>query len=283
MTTERRSVKKRKIDLVGIAAYVFLAAFTFLSVFPWFWNLLSSFKTTTDIWARPPLFIFDPTLNNYYSAFVTRNFALFLKNTIVVGLSATALCLVIGVPAAYAFSRFKTFIGNNQLFFFILTTRMAPGFVEIIPLYLIFKNIGLLGSPIALVFAHVYVNLAFVIWLMKGFFDDITVDLDERAMIDGASRIRAFFQLILPLTLPGLVTTAIFVLIFSWNEFLFALILTGGLSRTLPVAIPGLVTPAGTYWGEVMAVATVITVPILIFATAVRKYLVRGLTFGAVK
>jgi multiple sugar transport system permease protein len=160
---------------------------------------------------------------------------------------------------------------------------MAPGFVEIIPLYLIFKNIGLLGSPIALVFAHVYVNLAFVIWLMKGFFDEITVDLDERAMIDGASRIRAFFQLILPLTLPGLVTTAIFVLIFSWNEFLFALILTGGLSRTLPVAIPGLVTPAGTYWGEVMAVATVITVPILIFATAVRKYLVRGLTFGAVK
>jgi len=283
MTTERRSVKKRKIDLVGIAAYVFLAAFTFLSVFPWFWNLLSSFKTTTDIWARPPLLIFDPTLNNYYSAFVTRNFALFLKNTIVVGLAATALCLVIGVPAAYAFSRFKTFIGNNQLFFFILTTRMAPGFVEIIPLYLIFKNIGLLGSPIALVFAHVYVNLAFVIWLMKGFFDEITVDLDERAMIDGASRIRAFFQLILPLTLPGLVTTAIFVLIFSWNEFLFALILTGGLSRTLPVAIPGLVTPAGTYWGEVMAVATVITVPILIFATAVRKYLVRGLTFGAVK
>lgn len=283
MSIESKSGKKRKIGLVSIVSWVFLAAFTFVSVFPWFWNILSSFKSRTDIWARPPLFLFDPTLNNYYSAFIERNFAIFLKNTVVVGLSATVLCLIIGVPAAYAFSRFKTFIGNNQLFFFILTTRMAPGFVEIIPLYIIFRNLGLLGSPVALVFAHVYVNLAFVIWLMKGFFDEITIDLDERAMIDGASRLRAFFQLILPLTLPGLVTTAIFVLIFSWNEFLFALILTGGLSRTLPVAIPGLVTPAGVYWGEVMAVGTVITVPILIFATLVRKYLVRGLTFGAVK
>lgn len=269
--------------IVTVMLYCLIVVVAIVAVFPWFWLVLSSFKTRTDIWARPPLFIFQPSLFEYYSAFITKRFYIHAQNTIIVGLTVACVSLMIGVPAAYAFARFPGFLADNQLFFFVLTTRMAPGIVEAIPVYILFTHLGLAGTLWGVIVVHTLFNLSFVIWMMKGFFDDIPSDLDDKAMLDGCSRFQAFYKIILPLVAPGLVATAVFCLLFSWNEFLFALILTGGDARTLPVTIPGLVTPAGTYWGEIMASGTVITTPILLFAIIVQRYLVRGLTFGAVK
>jgi len=288
----------QKLKIKTTITYVLIATIIGLIIFgvvsPWLWMVISSFKSWQDIWAIPPN-LRATTLINYVRAFgwwmvshgqVMRPafaFFMFLLNSIVVSLSATGIVMLAGVPAAYAFSRFKgKIIADNMLFFLILTLRMAPGFVEAIPIYLVFSASGLMGTLIPVILMHSLFTITFVVWLMKGFFDELPEDLDERAMIDGYSRFQAF-RLILPLAKPGLATTAIFSFIFSWNEFLMALILTGADTKTLPVAISGLVTPAGTYWGAILASSVVVTLPVLIFAFAVQKYLVRGLTFGAVK
>jgi multiple sugar transport system permease protein len=255
---------------------------------------VSSFKTQQDIWAIPPNLNAN-TLRNYETAFgwwlvqmgqlMRPGFAFyrFLINSLTISLTATSVTMLVGVPAAFGFSRFKgKFMADNMLFFLILTLRMAPGFVEAIPIYLVFSQSILGGTAIPVVLMHILFTLTFVVWLMKGFFDEIPRDLDDRARIDGCSHFKTF-RLILPLVKPGLATTAIFSFIFSWNEFLLTLLLTGAETKSLPVAISGLVTPAGTYWGAILASSVIVTFPVLVFAIIVQKYLVRGLTFGAVK
>lgn len=288
------SENKTTTIVMTALSLIIIGLVIFLSVFPWFWMFVSSFKTQQNIWAVPPNLNAD-TLTNYATAFgwwmvkmgqlmrPAFGFHRFLINSLMISLSATGITLLVGIPASYAFSRFKgKFIADNMLFFLILTLRMAPGFVEAIPIYLVFSQSVFAGTIIPVILMHILFTLTFVVWLMKGFFDEIPRDLDDRARIDGYSYFQTF-RLILPLAKPGLATTAIFSFIFSWNEFLLTLLLTGAETKSLPVAISGLVTPAGTYWGAILASSVVVTVPVLIFAIAVQKYLVRGLTFGAVK
>ena len=266
-----------EIALICIAAFI-----VFLEVAPFIWVVLMSLKSRLDIFEIPPKWIFKPILDNYYNAFVDGPFSKYLLNSLIIDSSSTLLAITIGTLAAYAFSRFTIF-GAKHIFFFILTTRMCPPVVVALPLFIIYSKLKLYDTHIGVILVHTIFNLALVVWLMRGFFDEIPQEIDQAAMIDGHSEWTVFRKFILPLALPGIVVSAMFCLVFSWNEFLFALILTQFDATILPVGIPQLVTSRGTYWGQVAAVGVVITLPVLIFALVFHKYLVRGLTFGAVK
>jgi multiple sugar transport system permease protein len=277
-----KSFAKLRAALLKLLPYIILTILAILLLMPYFWLIITSLKTRVDTFAIPPQLIFKPTLDNYYTAFVTKGFSTNLKNSLIVAVFSTLLSVGVGVPSAYAFSRYQLY-GQSWQFFFILVTRMTPPVVLVLPLYLIMAKLTLIDSYVGVVLAHTTFNLPLVIWMMKGFFDSVPREIDEAGLVDGCSAFAVFSKLVLPLTAGGLAATSILCAIFSWNEFLFALILTGRNTATLLVAVPRLMTIAGTFWGQVAAVGTVITVPVLIFAFAVQKYLVAGLTFGAIK
>jgi multiple sugar transport system permease protein len=266
-----------EIALIGIAAFI-----VFIEVAPFLWMVLMSFKGRLDIFEIPPKIFFTPILDNYHNAFVEGPFSKYLINSLIIESSSTVLAIPIGTMAAYAFSRFPIY-GGKHIFFFILTTRMCPPVVVALPLFIIFSKLGLYDTHIGVILVHTIFNLALVVWLMRGFFDEIPKEIDQAAMIDGHSEWTVFMKFILPLALPGIVVSAMFCLVFAWNEFLFATILTQFEAPTLPVGVPQLITSRGTYWGQVAAVGVVITLPVFIFSLVFHKYLVRGLTFGAIK
>jgi len=276
------SKTRSKKRLVRIAFYIGIIAITLVVLAPCLWMILTSLKTMKMLHTFPPVVVFKPTLENYLSFFIEKGYWKYLANSIIIALSATFLTVSIGTPCAYAFSRFKM-KGGNQLFFAILTTRMAPPIAVALPMYIMFSKFALIDTHIAVILAHTTFNLVLVVWVMKGFFDEIPREIDESALIDGCTDFQAYRRVVVPLAAPGLVAVSVFTFIFSWNELLFALILSGERSRTLPVLIPTLTPHTGTIWGEVAAVATVETIPVLIFTFLVQKHLVRGLSFGAVK
>lgn len=259
-----------------------LAVLLIVSLVPYAWIILSSLKRRADLLTAPPKWLFDPTLENYRQILVEKNFDTYLMNSLVVGLSSTVLAVTIGTLAAYGFSRFRIPAGQH-LFFYILATRLGPPVAYALPMYLVFFKLGLLNLQAGVIIAHATFNLVLVVWMMKSFFDEVPREVEEAAYLDGCSHQQVFWSVALPLTYPGLVTVSIFVLIFSWNELLFALILSAGEMRTMTVMIPSLVLHTGTLWGEVAAASVLQSIPVLIFTFFIQKHLVRGLTFGAVK
>jgi len=252
------------------------------SLFPYLWMLVSSVKPENIMYATPPVWIFRPTADHYWNAFVTKGFWRNFLNSVIVSVSTTALVVLIGTPAAYSFARFRI-RRSDDLFMYILSTRMAPSISLAIPFYLVFASLDLLNTYTGLVFAHLTFNLSFYIWVLRGFFRDVPVELEESSMVDGHTRWQAFTRVTLPLARSGIIAAAIFCFIFSWNEFLFALILGAGDVRTLPIVIPSLMNQRGVEWGEIAAIASVVILPILLLVFAVQKHIVRGLTMGAVK
>ncbi len=265
-----------------LITYVGLIITMVVILSPYLWLILTSFKDRVDAFAIPPKILFKPTLDNYQVAFGQKGFTQNLVNSMIVSTMSTALALVIGVPAAYSLARWR-FRANNLFMLFLLSARMLPAIVLAVPLFILFNDVGLIDNYAALVLAYLTFNLPFSVWMMRGFFLSVPSEVDEAAVIDGCSYFGAFFRAVLPLTYGGIAATAIFCMINSWNEFLFALILTGRHTATLPVAIPQLLTPWGTFWGQIAAVGTVTTIPVLVFAFAVQKYLVRGMTGGAIQ
>lgn len=259
-----------------------LVLITVVALFPYAWIVLTSFKARTDILTTPPIWINNPNWFNYINMFFGRGFDAYLWNSIVVGLSSTLLALTVGTLAAYAFSHYKVPAGNH-LFFYILATRLGPPVAYALPMYFLFSQLGLLQSQIGVIVAHATFNLVLVVWMMKTFFDEIPAEIEEAARLDGCSEWMLFSRISLPISLPGLITAAIFIFIFSWNELLFAMILSAGRSTTLPAMIPSLAMHTGTLWGEVAAAAVVQTIPVIVFTFIAQKHLIRGLTFGAVK
>jgi multiple sugar transport system permease protein len=253
-----------------------------IALTPYIWMFLTSIKTRVDALASTPQWLFSPTLQHYPKVFVEKGYLPLLGNSIMVALSSTLLSLLVGVPASYVFAR-NRFSGKEDLFFFFLTTRMAPAISVVVPMFIIFGKLGLVDTLYAVILAHTSFNLSLVVWVMRGFFEDIPKEIDEAAQMDGNTKAGSFFRVLLPLAAPGIAATAVLCFILSWNELLYAMILTAFESRTLTVGIPGLVTPHGTLWGQVAAVAVVATLPIIIFTFFVQKHLVRGLTFGAIK
>lgn len=263
-------------------AFAAVAVVLVVALTPYLWMLLTSFKSRTDALSDTPTWLFDPTLEHYPEVFVRKQYLPLVWNSVIIALGSTLLSLVVGVPAAYVFAR-QRFGGKEDLFFFFLTTRMAPAISIVVPMFLLFNRLGLTDTRMAVILAHSTFNLSLVVWMMRGFFADLPPEIDEAAQLDGHSRAGAFVRVLLPLAAPGVAATAVLCFILSWNEFLYAFILAAFESRTLTVGIPGLVTPHGTLWGQVAAVAVVATIPIIIFTALVHRHLVRGLTFGAIK
>ncbi|WP_010268349.1 carbohydrate ABC transporter permease [Paenibacillus senegalensis] len=250
--------------------------------FPIFWFILTSFKTRVDAFSFPPKILFTPTLDNFQSVLGNASFIHNYMNSIIIGVSTTLLSLLFGLPAAYALARFHMKKKEN-LAFWILSIRMAPPIMVILPFYLIFQRLDLLDTYIGLILVYLTISLPFVVWMMRGYFESIPVDLDNAARIDGASRLKAFLMVVIPLASPGIVASAIFSFITAWNEFIFALILTGNQTKTTTIAVTGFISLEGIRWGEVAAAGTLVCLPVILFGLVIQKYLVSGLTMGSVK
>jgi len=267
-------------NILKITLIVFVAL---ISLVPFLWIVMSAFKGRMDIMSPTLNLFFKPTLSNFTEAFgPSGGFSIYFRNSLIVGISNVVLCLVVGIPVAYSFSRYYV-LGAKHLYFFILTTRMCPGIAIGVPLYIWFNKLHLLGTIPGIVLAHTTFNLALVVYMMKSFFDGIPKEIDRAALVDGYSEGQVFARVILPIAKSSIIASAFLVFIFSWNELLFAMLLGGETARTLPAAFPGLVTALGTYWGQLCAAATVVAVPVIILAAFIQKYLVQGLTLGAVK
>ncbi len=264
--------------LVGVALLFSLA--------PIYWMLTISLKHEVDQFAAPPRwFSFAPTLEHYQDAFFARSFGQYLITSAIVAVFSTFCALTIGTLAAYALARFKMpYRLDRKLALWILSTRMFPPIVTVIPLFLMMRDLQLLNTRTSLVILYTGFNLPFVVWMMRGFFVEVPRELEEAALVDGDSRMGALRRVLLPLVAPGLAATAVFCLIISWNEFLFALVMTQtDAAMTLPVGIAGRVTQYEIKWGVMSAAGVVAMMPILVFAMAVQRYLVRGLSLGAIK
>lgn len=281
MTTTTVDPRTRRTSRVGrglLAGLVIAILVAYLS--PVIWLVMSSFKDRVDIFTTSPTLVFSPTFDNYAAAFQDKGFLGYLQNSVIVAVLSTLVALLVGIPAAYRLSRHSSRF-QGAFLLALLSARLLPAMVLSVPLFVLANQVGLSGTYLAVVAAHLTFAIPFTVWMMRGFFLAVPASLDEAARLDGCSELSAFFRVVLPLTKGGIAATAIFLLINSWNEFLFALILTSRDTATLPVAIPSLLTPIGTFWGQIAAVATVTVVPICIFAFAVQKYMVTGLTGGA--
>lgn len=263
--------------LLQALAVVWLAA----TLYPFFWLLMLSVKTPAQAFAMPPVWVFQPTLDNYL-ALVSENFTGGFMNSVVVAVSTVAVSLVLGVPASYAFSRMR-FRGRQAVLWWVLIIRMVPGMAYVVPYFVAYRQLALLDTLQALIILYTVFNLALVIWTMQAFFDELPRELEESARVDGASVVQTLLQIVLPLATPGLIATAILCFLFSWNEFLFALVITRSDAMTAPVAITRFLAYEGAEWGKIAAGTVVLILPVLLFAIAVRRYLVRGLLAGAVK
>jgi multiple sugar transport system permease protein len=282
---DRRS-HLRRARIGRWAKYVLLTAAMVVAIAPVYWMVTISLKSEVDQFASPPRwFRFAPTLEHYYDAFLTRSFGRYLMTSVIVAGLSTIFAVTLGTLAAYGLARFKLRGKLDQrLSLWILSTRMFPPIVTAVPLFLMMRDVRLLNTLTSLVIVYTALNLPFVVWMMRGFFRELPRELEEAAMVDGDSRLGALFRVILPLVTPGLAATAVFCLIVSWNEFLLALVLTQtDAAMTLPVGIAGRVTQYEIKWGVMSAAGVVAMIPILVFAMAVQRYLVRGLSLGAVK
>lgn len=252
-----------------------------LCVFPLFWMILISLKTSVQTY-DPSIWFFMPTLENYRAIFEDRNMLDYLKNSAIVVLLTTVISLFIGAMAAYGFARFEFKKKENRAFW-VLSLRMLPAIATVIPFFVMASLLKVLDTHLVLIIAYMLFNIPFTIWMMRSFFEEIPVDLEEAALVDGASRFMSFVRVVLPLALPGLIATAIFCIINSWNEFVFALFLTSAQAGTLPTTVTIFLSVSGVVWGEMSAVGVVTILPVLLFAMIVQKYMIRGLTFGGVK
>jgi multiple sugar transport system permease protein len=259
--------------------YLAIALVVIVLVFPLAWMLLSSFKNQIDITTNRDLFNFTPTLVNYRNVFEQQNYLQYLFNSFLVALLSTLFSLILGLPAAYGIARFRA----NWLGIILLTARIIPGITFLIPWYIIFGQLKLLGSYWALILSHMLVGLPFIAWVMIPFFEGLPQELEEAARIDGATPFGAFFRVALPLAIPGIITAFIMAFIFSWNNFMFSLVLAGDETRTLPIAIFNFLSYSSVDWGGLMAAAVVITLPVLLITLFVQRYIVAGLTAGATK
>ena len=271
------------------AAMIFLYLVTFailiVIAFPLYWLITTSVKVPADTATAPPVIVPTRfTLDNYRAAFQTPGVAQAFGNSVLVATVSTVLTTFLGSMAAYALAKtYLSFAVRQGLLVWILITRIFPPVTTAIPYYVIVKNLRLGDTHLALILTYVSYGLPFVIWLMLGFFQDLPADIEKAAIVDGCSLWQRFRRVVLPLALPGLAVTSVFAFIYSWNELLYASILTSFNAKTIPVVVAGFISDQFLRWGEMTAIGSLMIIPVLIFAAGAQRYLVRGLTFGAVK
>lgn len=279
----RISIRITRRMLSEQVKHVLMLVFLVLFLFPIFWVMLTAFKTRTDVFARPPVFFFTPTLQNFRDVLSPDSaFPRSLMNSMIAATFSSFFSLLLGVPAAYALSRFEI-KGKGDILFWILSTRMLPPIGMAVPLFLIVFQLGYIDKVIALVVLYTAFNLSFTVWMMKGFFDDLPVEIEESALIDGCTPLNTLWLIGIPLSRAALATTLIFSFIFSWNEFLIAFILTRASAKTVPLAILEGVGWLGIRWEYMSAGAVLAMIPPLVLAFLARRQLASGLTLGAVK
>lgn len=249
------------------------------TLFPFLWMVLASFKNMVDLMNVSKMFLFTPTLQNYLDVFTKYEFFKPMFNSLYIGFVSTALALIFGLPCAYAIGRFK------QQFFasLILLIRIIPAISFLVPWYILFTKIGLTGTYTVLILSHFLTALPLIIWIMIPYFEGLPHELSEAAWIDGCSQVATFFKIMLPLSAPGTLTATLLAFIFSWNNFIFALVLSTNRTKTIPTAVFSFISYTDVNWSGLMAAAVAITAPILIISLCLQKYVVSGLTAGAVK
>ncbi len=259
--------------------YIGAAALCLPPVFVFVWMILTGLKTGVQNISYPPTFIFSPTLENFRAVFAQYNFFKYLMNSLIVAGLATALSLLLGLPAAYSIAKYR----QGRIGILILVARMTPFVSYLLPWYIIFRYLNLIDTYTALTITHLIITLPMVIWLMISFFESVPSELEDAAMIDGCSSLQSFRIIVLPLVRNGIATSAIISFIFSWNQFLFSLILSGPKTKTVPVAVYNFISYGKIDWAGIGAAATLIVLPVSVFAFFVRKSIVQGLTMGALK
>lgn len=269
----------------AVALYAGTIVVLVVIAFPLYWLVTTSVKVGGDVASNPPVIVPTRfTLDNYRAALATPGVARAFFNSIVIALVSTALTTFLGSLAAYALA--KTYLAaavRRGLLVWILVTRIFPPVTTAIPYYVIIKNLQLGDTYLAMILTYVAYGLPFVVWLMLGFFQDLPADIEKAAIVDGCSLWQRFRQVVLPLALPGLAVTSVFAFIYSWNELLYASILTSFNAKTIPVVVAGFISDQFLRWGEMSAIGSLMVVPVMLFAAVAQRYLVRGLTFGAVK
>ena len=252
-------------------------------IFPILWIFLASFKSHVDIYALgfTRMFVFSPTLENYKTVFFTTTFFLEMRNSAIVAVASTVLVMAASLPAAYSFARWNT--GSGHLLFVTISTRMFPPAVAAIPFFFAFKALGLLDTLLGITLLYIYFNISFATFLLFGFFREIPEELEQAAMVDGYGRFEIFRKIIFPLIKPGAAITAVFCLVWAWNEFFFASLFTRIDARVISLGMPIWHGGMRTVWGPMMVVFGISLLPTLLAAWFMQRYIIRGLTFGAVK
>jgi multiple sugar transport system permease protein len=275
-----RRVRWRKTrTLIGL--YVVVGLFLLWTLFPIYWILLTSLKTTQQVNTMPPLFFFKPSLETYIRL-LGGDAMLAFRNSLIVSSTTVVIGLVVGFPAAYTLARIR-FRARNQVNFFVLSMRMAPPFAFLVPYYLTFRLFGLLDSYLALILIDLTFTLPFAIWMLQSVITDMPIELEEAAMVDGCTRTSVMWRIVAPLMAPSIAATAILSFVFCWNVFFFAYVLSGTSTRTMPVMLTSLIGLMGVDWVKMSAASTISIIPTIILALLAQKFLVRGLTMGAVK
>ncbi len=272
-----RARRDRRLRQLGV--YALMALVLVVMLFPFYWMILTSFRSQVDNTSPVPVWLFEPTLENYRNVIRRNNFLEFTWNSFVIASLSTGLGLVLGLPAAYSIARFK----QNGLALAILVARLAPFITYLIPWYVAFRALKLLDTYVALTLTHLIVGMPLIIWIMISFFEDVPRELEEAAFVDGASRLGTFFRIILPLSMPGIVAAGILAFIFSWNQFLFSLVLSGPNTKPVPVAVFNFISYGQIDFGGLGAAAVLITLPVILLTLLIQRYIVTGLTMGAVK
>ncbi|HUX14068.1 MAG TPA: carbohydrate ABC transporter permease [Spirochaetia bacterium] len=261
------------------AYYLALCVILVCVSFPFIWMILASFKTQVQIQSTQNLFVFKPIFTNYPKVFKDYDFLRPIFNSFVIAAGSTVVGLILGLPASYAIARYR----QRLLGIIILIIRFFPGITFLIPWFIIFSNLGLIDTYAALIVSHLLINLPFIIWLMVPFFEGMPRDLEDSARVDGCSTLQTFLRISLPLASPGIVTASLLSFVFSWNNFVFSMVLSGGRTKTLPLAVFNFVSYALIDWGALMAASVIITLPVLVIAFITQRYIIQGLTAGAVK
>jgi len=276
----RQSRAMRTAGLVLLFALV--AVIWVFYLFPMYWLVTASLKSRPDLFSMPPKWFFSPTLQYYLNSFQNEEFTRAVRNSLFITAITVICSLSLGSLAAYAFARFK-FRAATGLGFSLIIARMVPPIVFVVPLFLMLDRLHLRNTYVGLVLVFTAFNLPFSVWMLRSFFEDVPIELEEAAWIDGASRLGAFLRIIVPLTAPGMAASAVFAALLAWNEFMFALLMGGPNTTTLPVYLSGFMGEHGVDWGGIMATATITVLPPVIFAMLVQRNLIKGLTLGAVK
>ena len=281
MVTKRNARPRRswKRHLKSFLFYLLLVGVMAPFLLPFVWMILNSLKNPVDVTAIPPKLVFVPTLENYKKILLEPTLPHYFRNSVVIALGSAALGLILGLPAAFSIARFR----QGRLSMWILLARIIPGISVLLPWFILFVRTGLRDTFLAMIITHLAITLPLTIWIMIGFFEDFPTELEDAARIDGCSLVGAFLRVAVPVSLPGIIVSFIFDFTFSWNNFLLAMIIAGVKTRTLPVVA---YMQIGLYqfdWGGMAASGIILTLPVLILTLFVQRYVVRGLTFGAIK